>query len=176
MPEFCHHRFNSSPGSSSFSLWSAPRNWFSFLPHISLLTSLWAVHAQTPCDPFLLAWSLPLCPALQLLCCLISGPAANIHSAPFHPPASAHNYFTPPCTTNALHFSSPIICCRGERERGLWREHGGHPSSLSVCLWGLPGEKCFQRGASFWAPEQPLQLEAVAGLFTSGSIYLLSCN
>lgn len=176
VPAFCHHQFNSFPASSSFPLWSAPRNWFSFLLHISLLTSLWAVRAQTLSDPFLLAWSLPLCPALQLLFCLVSGPAVNIQSAHFHPAASSCNYFTPPCSTNTLHFSSPIICCRGERERGLWREHGGHPSSWSISLWGLPGEKCLQGGASFWAPEQPLQLEAEAELFISGSIYLLSCN
>lgn len=141
VPAFCHHQFNSFPASSSFPLWSAPRNWFSLLLHISLLTSLWAVHAQTLSDPFLLAWSLPLCPALQLLCCLVSGPAVNIQSAHFHPPASSCNYFTPPCSTNTLHFSSPIICCRGERV------YGGSMGAIQVLGPSLSGG-CLGRSVS----------------------------
>lgn len=42
----------------SLSTLSLPRNQFSFPPFLSLLTSLWAVHPQTPSDRFLLAWSL----------------------------------------------------------------------------------------------------------------------
>lgn len=133
------------------------------------------MHPQTPSDPFLFAWSLPLSSTL-LFCCLVSGPPVNFHSALFPPPVSAHNYLAPPCTPNALLLFSPIICCRGEREGGLWREHRGTPSSLSISLWGLPGEKERWLQGSFWAPEKSLQLEAVAEPLACVSVYPLSRN
>lgn len=146
VPAFCHHQFKSFPASSSFPLYLCLEINFLFLP--SLVFFLGAVHPQAPSDPFLLTWSLPLCPALRLLCCLVLGPPVNIPSALFPPPVSAHNCLAPPCTPSALHPSSPIICCRGERERGLWKEHGESPSL----------ERWFQAAASSEHHSTPFSL------------------
>lgn len=73
LPAFCHHQFDFFPLLHLYSLsaLSSPRNQFSFPPRLSLLTFLWAMHPQTPSDPFRLAWSLPLSH-------LVSGPSVNI--------------------------------------------------------------------------------------------------
>lgn len=158
-PAFCHHKFNSSPTSSSFPLYSI-FTWklifFSSPPSPSC----------GPCIPKLLSFLTSLCfshPLPQqsspeaLLPYLRSSGEQSLHFfssfslCPRLPWSSLHPKYILP-------LPSLLYSRKGDRFMGrVWEI-----SKVFVSLWELPGEKRWlQEGESFGAPEQPLQLGVI---------------
>lgn len=138
-PASCHHNFNSFLASSSFPLYSI-FTWkliFFSSPHLPM------GHAFPTSFPSCLvsaSFILSLNRAVQLLCCLISGPLVKDHS-PFFPLHQSLLTTALILPAPQIHSSSPIIFCTAEREKCLWEECEKRPRSFFLsgsCLgrWG----------------------------------------